>query len=240
MKSEHMTFEYGTQTVDFHVKRTNRKTIEIGVEAPGIVNVVAPQRLSDDMLLLHVKKKAKWIVGKLFEIKEIGHLRAEKEFVNGEAFLYLGRCYSLQLELDETLKNPVTKLYQGKLLILTPTKNEEALKQSIELWYREKTYEKVIEKVHYFQPYFEMKPQEIKVKEQKKRWASCSSQRHLNFNWRCAMAPSWVLDYIVLHEMCHMVHMNHSKDFWILVEQIMPDYKKRQQWLKVNGVRLEL
>lgn len=240
MKSENMIFEHGTQTIEFHVKRTDRKTIWIGIEAPDTVKVVAPKGLPDELLLSHIKKKAKWIVTKLSEVREVQHLRAKKEFVNGESFLYLGRSFSLQIEIDETIKKPLINLFQEEFLIVTPTKNQEALKQSMELWYREKTYKNVVEKVNYFQQFFEVKPNNIKVKEQKKRWASCSSQRNLNFNWRCSMAPSSVLDYIVLHEMCHMMHMNHSKEFWDLIERIMPDYKKRREWLKMYGFKLEL
>lgn len=235
-----MKFEYGTQTIEFDVKYSNRKTIEIGVEAPDIVKVVAPIGLSDEVLLKNVQKKANWIITKLFEIREIEYIRAKKEYVNGEAFLYLGRNYSLQLIIDESLKKPITKLYQGKFIIETPTKDQNALKESMEEWYRDKTLEKVDEKISYYQKYFEVKPRLIKVKEQKKRWASCSSNRDLLFNWRCSMAPSWVLDYIVVHEMCHMIYMNHSKEFWLLVERIMPDYKKKREWLKNYGVKMEL
>ena len=235
-----MKFDYGTQTIDFSVKYSKRKTIEIGVEAPDVVKVVAPEGLTKDIILGHVQKKAKWIVTKLFEIREVQYLRAPKEYVNGESFLYLGRNYSLQLEVDDTVKKPVTKLYQGKFIITTPNKDQEALKSSMEAWYRSKTLEKVLEKVEYYKKYFEVAPKDIKVKEQKKRWASCTAKKELMFNWRCSMAPSWVLDYIVVHEMCHMVYMNHSKEFWELVVRIMPDYEKKRDWLKVNGVKLEL
>jgi len=235
-----MKFVYGTQTVEFEIKYSERKTIEIGVEAPDVVKVVAPKGLSDDMVLDNVMRKAKWIVTKLFEIKEVQYLKAAKEYVNGEAFLYLGRNYSLQLVIDESMKKPEAKLYHGKFVITTATKNQEELKQSMELWYRQKTYEKVIAKIAYFQKYFEIEPNDIKVKEQKRRWASCTAKRELMFNWRCSMAPSWVFDYIVVHEMCHMVYMNHSKEFWDLLERIMPDYQKKRDWLKVYGVKMEL
>lgn len=235
-----MKFEYGTQTIEFSVEYSKRKSIEIGVEIPDIVKVVAPEGLSEAIILEKVKKKAKWIVTKLFEIREVQYLRAKKEYVNGESLLYLGRNYSLQLEVDENLKKPIAKLYQGKFIITTPVKEQEALKLSMQEWYRNKTLEKVIEKVNYYEKYFDIKPSDIKVKEQKKRWASCTVKQELMFNWRCSMAPSWVLDYIVVHEMCHMMHMNHSKEFWNLLERIMPDYQKKRDWLKVYGIKMEL
>ena len=234
------TIQYGTKVIEFTVTYRNRKTIEIGVEAPDVVTVVAPEGTDDDTLLKYVKTKAKWIVQKLYEIREIQTLHIDREYVNGEAFLYLGRNYTLCIVEDDSVKRPVTKLFQGKFVINTPIRDQSKLKTSMEDWYRQKTLEKVLERVGYYQKYFEVEPSAVKVKEQKKRWASCTSKKELFFNWRCAMAPSWVLDYIVVHEMSHMVYMDHSKDFWSLVERIMPDYEKRREWLKNYGVKMDL
>lgn len=235
-----MTIKYGTQTIEFTVTYSKRKTIEIGVEPPNAVSVVAPEEIDDDILIKHVKSKAKWIVQKLYEIKEIQSQHIDREYVNGEAFMYLGRNYSLLIIEDELLKKPLTKLYQGKFVITSPTKDQVELKASMEEWYRQKTLEKVHERIGYYQRYFDIEPIDVKVKEQKKRWASCTSKRELLFNWRCAMAPAWVLDYIVVHEMSHMIVMDHSKAFWSLVEHIMPDYEKRREWLKNYGIKMDL
>lgn len=235
-----MKFQYGTQIIEFEVKYSKRKTIEIGIEPPNVITVVAPDGVSDEVILKNVKAKAKWIVQKLFEINEIEHRRLDKEYVNGESFMYLGRNYSLEIIDDFSVKHPVTKLYQGKFYINTPIRDQIKLKKSMEQWYRLKTLEKVMERIDYYQKFFDDSPANVKVKEQKKRWASCTSKRELLFNWRCAMAPTWVLDYIVVHEMCHMVHMDHSKGFWNLVERIMPDYEKRREWLKNYGIKMNL
>ena len=80
----------------------------------------------------------------------------------------------------------------------------------------------------------------ITIRDQKTRWGSCSSRGTLSFNWRLMLAPPAVLDYVVLHELCHLTHMNHSKDFWNLVASIMPDYKLHRKWLKEHGRELTL
>jgi len=232
--------EYGTQTIEFEITYRSRKTIEIGVEPPDVVTVVAPEGIADDVLLKHVKAKAKWIVQKLYEMKEIQSQHLDREYVNGEAFMYLGRNYSLRVVHDQVLKQPVTKLYQGKFIITTPIDDQLQLKASMEAWFRQKTLQKVEERIAYYQKYFDVEPTVVKVKEQKKRWASCTSKRELLFNWRCVMAPSFALDYIVVHEMCHMLHMDHSKDFWSLLNRIMPDYEKRREWLKNYGIKMDL
>lgn len=110
----------------------------------------------------------------------------------------------------------------------------------MEEWYRHKTLEKVSERIVFYQKYFDLKPTDVRVKEQKKRWASCTPKGELIFNWRCAMAPSWVLDYVVVHELCHLLVMDHSKEFWSQVERIMPDYDKRWKWLRNYGIRMDL
>ncbi len=80
----------------------------------------------------------------------------------------------------------------------------------------------------------------IAIRSQKTRWGSCSSRGTLSFNWRLMLAPPAILDYVVVHELCHLRHMNHSKDFWACVETILPDYKERRKWLNEHGHELTL
>eukprot|EP00831_Metopus_contortus_P005866 TRINITY_DN12210_c0_g1_i4.p3 TRINITY_DN12210_c0_g1~~TRINITY_DN12210_c0_g1_i4.p3 ORF type:complete len:123 (+),score=27.65 TRINITY_DN12210_c0_g1_i4:169-537(+) len=94
--------------------------------------------------------------------------------------------------------------------------------------------------VKYYQKFFAKEPTDIRIKEQKKRWGSCTSKNELLFNWRCIMAKSNALDYIVVHEMCHMYHKDHSKEFWELVASVLPDFEVRKEWLRNYGVRMDL
>lgn len=237
-----MEFQYGNKTISFNVEYRNRKTMKIAIVPPKNINVVAPNFATEEEVLKAVKSKAKWITKKLFELKDIEHTKREKEYVNGESLMYLGKNYSLKIVKNNEVLAPQLKLYRGKFYMETNTLEKDVLKKSMELWYREKTLEKVLEKIKYYEPYFRsnIKVNNVRVKEQKKRWASCTSNRDLLFNWRCSMAPSDVLDYIVVHEMCHMIHMNHSRQFWNEVENIMPAYKDRREWLKQYGIKMNL
>ncbi|MFY9394281.1 MAG: M48 family metallopeptidase, partial [Halanaerobiales bacterium] len=80
----------------------------------------------------------------------------------------------------------------------------------------------------------------IFIRDQKTRWGSCSSKGNLNFNWRLIMAPLSIMDYIVVHELVHLIHPNHGRDFLKLVESVIPDYKEKKQWLRINGYRLKI
>jgi len=235
-----LSFEYEDTIIEFTLTKSRRKTLAIIVEAPGRVSVKAPVGLSDDEVISRVKSRAKWIVQKLYDLKNIEAVATKKEFVNGELFLYLGRSYSLQLIIDKGLKKPVVNLYNSKLIVTTPAGDEELIKKALEAWYRSKAKEQITERIKYYQLQVGAIPARVTVKEQKKRWGSCSSKGNLNFNWKAVMAPSPVLDYIIVHELCHLIHLNHSRQYWDLVAAILPDYKKRREWLKENAVRLSL
>jgi predicted metal-dependent hydrolase len=235
-----LSFEYGTTTITFDLIYKKRKTLEIGIEPPDKIYVVAPIDTPEDIVLEKVKSRANWIIKKLFSFRDMEYRHINREFVNGESFMYLGRNYSLQIIKNEEVKSPEIKIYRGKFYATTPTTDEEIIKKAMEKWYREKTLIKVETKVKYYEPLLNKKPNGIRAKEQKKRWASCTSKNELYFNWRCIMAPSPILDYIVLHEMCHMFYKNHSREFWNLVGTVMPDYPSRKEWLKNYGVRMDL
>ena len=233
--------KYGTKDIEFSIEFKNRKTMSISVEPPNNITVVAPVGTSEEEIKEVVKSKGAWIVQKLFEFRNIESKRVNREFVNGESFMYLGRNYSLQIHIDETLQNNSSvKLFRGKFHVYVKEKNDELIKAAMEAWYREKTEEQVKKRIKYYQKFFNKKPMDIKVKEQKKRWASCTSNNELLFNWRCVMAKSIALDYIVVHEMCHMYYMNHSQEFWDLVSSVMADYEVRKEWLRDYGIRMDI
>lgn len=233
--------QYGTKEIEFKVEFRNRKTMSISVEPPTNIVVIVPINTSEEEIKETVRSKGSWIVQKLFEFRHIEAKKVKREFINGESFMYLGRNYSLQIHVDTALQDKfLVKLYRGKFHVYVKEKSDENIRKAMEDWYREKTEEQVRKRIKYYQKFFNKKPTAIKVKEQKKRWASCTSKDELLFNWRCVMAKSTALDYIVVHEMCHMYYMNHSKEFWDLLDSVMSDYEIRKEWLRDYGIRLDL
>lgn len=235
-----LKFEYGSRIITFNLIYRKRKTMSIEVETTGEVTVIAPVGTYTDDVIEKVKSRAGWIVSKQYESKFINDTKIKREAVSGESYMYLGRNYSLDIRVDENIDNISVKLFQGKFVVNTYIKDEDLIKKAMENWYREKTLAKVKERVSYYSSYFNNEVTTVKVKEQKKRWASCTSKNELLFNWRCVMAPVFVLDYIVVHEMCHMEYKNHSKDFWNRVYAVMPDYEVRKSWLKNNGIKMDI
>ena len=113
------------------------------------------------------------------------------------------------------------------------------MRKAMEKWYRKKADRIINDRVGIYIEKIGKKPQNVTVKEQKRRWGSCTAKGKLYFNWRIIMAPPGIIDYVVVHEMCHLAYLNHSKIFWQKVGSIFPDYKKRRKWLKDNGLKLD-
>lgn len=235
-----LSYDYGSQRIEFTVTFRKRKTLSIEVEPPNIITVIAPFETTEDKVLQIVKAKSKWIVQKLYDFREMEYRKRKRQYINGESFIYMGRNYSLQTVLDPHVSVAEAKLSRGKFYVYSSVKDEDVTKKALENWYKDKAKEKIMERIEYYQPFFDIKPSKVIIKDQQKRWGSCTLRKELLFNWKCIMAPSPVLDYIVVHEMCHLLHMNHSKEFWNQVKRVLPDYEDRKAWLKNNGIKYDL
>lgn len=228
---------YGNDEIEFDIVRKKRKTICIKIEEDGEVLVSAPLRISKEYIMLVVKNRAGWIIDKQKEVKMRGSQKVKREFEQGSTFMYLGKEYPTKIVFNQYRKN-IFISFNEEFLIYTNTMDEEKLKLALEKWYRQETLQIVTKRIDFYANNFKDKVTDIKVKEQKRRWASCTGKNSILFNWRICMARPDVIDYIVVHEMCHMDHRNHSKFFWNRVAEIMPDYKEKHEWLKINGMNL--
>lgn len=152
--------------------------------------------------------------------------------------LYRGREYRLVLRREPARRRIQVELEEDELLISTPNAEPARIYKAIEKWYIGQAHMIFPVRVMHYLQFTGGEVKSIRIKDQKTRWGSCSSLHNLNFNWRLIMAPGEVLDYVVVHELCHLTHMNHSRDFWNMVEKVMPDYRVYRKWLKDNGNRL--
>jgi len=234
----------GNKLINYEIIRTRRKTMGIIVEHERNLIVRSPKNTEDAKIEEVLKKKTNWILSKLKEMDKIKPAPKEKEFMTGEKLPYLGRRYRLEVNPAE-ISIVEVKLYQGKFIIDYPVeftdkkeKRREEIRTALIEWYREHAKEKINERVDKYKVKLDVEPNNVVVKKQKKRWGSCSSKNNLNFNWKTIMAPMSIVDYLVVHELAHLIHDNHSRDFWATVAAIIPDIKEKKEWLKVNGKRL--
>jgi hypothetical protein len=231
----------GHRKLEYSIKRGKRKkTVEIHVTSPSLVVVLSPFSLEKEKIREIIQKKAHWIFEKQEHLKKAELLFPKKEFTSGEQVLFLGRRYRLKV-LNETDGGEAKLQMLGRRIFviigahLTPKEKKEMVESILKQWYFSEA-EKIIKKrVLRFSRLLDISPAGVKIRDQQKRWGSCSQKGILRFNWRIVMAPISILDYVVVHEICHIKNKNHSQSFWKLVALAIPDYRKRRDWLKANS-----
>jgi predicted metal-dependent hydrolase len=221
--------------LSYNIKRSRRKTISIYVERDGSVSVLAPQDMDDTELDDAVKTKEYLIYKHLSQWEDLNRSRVAREYVNGQSFLYLGRNYRLQFvdEQDVPLK------LQNGYFKLRKSDKLKAQQHFID-FYKSRGLPHIRRRVKEYKKRMDVEPQNIRIMELQNRWASCSIEGNLNFHWKCLMATGSILDYIVVHELAHIKHHDHSPDFWNEVDKIMPDYHRHVDWLKEHGAGMDL
>ena len=224
---------FGQTMISYRVRRSARrkKTVSIRVSAEGVI-VSVPQAMESEQLGQIVKARGSWIVKKrayLSDLVEEGE--PKKRFVSGETLSYLGRQYRLKLSDNAT----ETKL-AGRYFIV-PKESPGNVRSHLIDWYYQQAYKRIPERVNLYSRKLGLTPPPVLVRDQQKRWGSCNAKGVLRFNWRIMMAPLKLVDYVVAHELVHLEHMNHSKAYWRRLEQVLPDYRLRQEQLDQKGSR---
>ncbi len=157
---------------------------------------------------------------------------------NGDILFYLGEKRILNVIREQRSRAKV-KCVLDRILMWVPYEADYAFKREcLEKWYRKEALSFIEERAEEFAAKLSVHFETIRIKDQKSRWGSCSSKGNLNFNWRIIMAPEPVCDYVIIHELCHLVYMDHSVNFWNLVESMCPEYRQYKKWLKEKGKQL--
>lgn len=213
------------------IVRSDRKTIMLEISDRATLIVKAPLYVSDEEIYEVINKHSKWI-NKKIEILKKEEKILKKDFISKEFFLYLGESFRLFLinKQKEALKFDQA-FYLRK--DMEPYSREIFIK-----WYKKEAKRFISERVIYYSNITGIKFNKLRITSAKKRWGSCSYNGNLNFTYRLIMAPIFVIDYVVVHELCHIVEHNHSEKFWGNVRVILPDYKKARIWLREKGKTL--
>jgi predicted metal-dependent hydrolase len=215
------------------IVRSRRRSITLVVTQDSTLVVRAPLRASISYIESMIRKKSAWIRQKLFEVS-LRPKAPAKEFVNGEEFLYLGQAYKLCLVEHANKDIELT----DKLCLSARVK--PIARYILKRWYKSAALKIIGQRCQCYADATGLKPVAIKITEARKRWGSCGSKGTLNFSWRLIMAPMEVIDYVIVHELAHIGQLNHSPAYWRKVADILPDYKKREKWLKENGGLLSI
>lgn len=222
---------------------SRRRTASIVIHPERGVVVHTPRRYTRAWVEDFLREKSRWVLRHIARLERERTRKAAQSWRQGAEVPYLGRRYTLRFVLDGGqggVRLEDDAIAVGLSLEGSALPFDEEIKVRMAAWYREQAAQLLTARVGHFKGMLGVDPQKIRVKQQKRRWGSCSAKGALNFNWQLILAPLDILDYVVVHELCHLLVLNHSARFWQHVEGILPDYRERRRWLRKNDFTLTL
>jgi len=205
--------------------RSKRKTISISIR-DGLVTVRAPLFCAQSEIERFILLKREWVEQKLSISRQQMSEKQAFALNYGDTLLFRGNLYTI------ASREGARAGFNGECFHLPPDLCAEQIKNACIKVYHKLAKAHLSERVSFFGEQMNLFPSSVKVNNAKARWGSCSSQGSINFSWRIIMASDDVIDYVVVHELAHLRHMNHSSEFWETVERFLPDYRKRNRELK--------
>jgi predicted metal-dependent hydrolase len=224
--------KFGSRTVIFNLEYCKRKSLSIKVHPDSRVEVLAPLEAKEEQVLERLKVKAPWILRQIAHFNTYKPSTPPRRFINGENHLYLGRQYRLKIVPD---KIDVVKPYRGQLWMHCRNLKPEVLKKQLEVWYKQKASVVFTELLKEVLPKFKrlkISVPVLSIRTMSKRWGSCTFDGRIILNTELIKAPKGSIEYVIIHELCHLVHHNHTRAFQILQSRMMPDWRKWKERLE--------
>ena len=232
-RSKKHSINFGRECIIISLSFKKRKTLRISVHPDKTVTVDAPKGKKVHDVLARVKERASWIIKKRVYFERFQPLLIQRQYVSGESHYYLGRQYRLKVRKKSEQS---VKLIGKYINVYAPyVNNSNEVKKLLQDWYRKHAeaifsqrlnlYNKVIKRMDVIYP-------EIKIRHMKKRWGSCSKTGAIVLNTELVKAPLHCIDYVIMHEMCHLKNSSHNNGFYKLLEKHMPDWKLRKERLE--------
>lgn len=220
--------------------RSERSTTDIVIERNGTIIVRPSKAIAPEDVDALVYDKRRWIYENLAEWRDLNATSVIREWVNGETFPYLGRNYRLRFVTEQT--QPLL-LKEGWFCLrrdIIEREGPAGARMEFRRFYTQKGRLRLRERVSLFAPKVGVKPGDVSVKDLGFNWGKCMSSGDMHFHWKTMMAPLDVLDYVVVHELCHMRFKDHTDAFWNEIDKVLPDYRNRKEWLRCRGASLSL
>jgi len=219
---------YGTSSIVYSVERKKSlKNTYIEVDKNG-VRIRTNEQTSDEELEAYIIKKASWISKNLQGYRG----RDDLELVTGARLYYLGRSYYVEVNPSEVDEVRVTFVH-SKFQIEAPLNvSQMALHQAVDAFYKEKAMKKIDPLVKKWSKLMEVVPEYVGYRKAEKRWGSCSPSNRISFNYHLMKLSSSLIEYVVIHELAHIRHKNHSKEFWSEVKRFLPEYRSKDEKIK--------
>jgi predicted metal-dependent hydrolase len=230
---------FGTTRIRYTIVYSRkRKNASLAVYPLKQVEISVPARTEPELIQNLVRRKAGWVIKQILWFDEISQMSSQKEYTNGETFLYLGRQYRLKSMIQDG--KAIAKIIGKYVLVVIPRNlpkrlTMKTIRAAVWQWYRHQANERITDIVRAHSKKLGVPEPSFVIKNQYKRWGSCTSKNLLIFNFRIVMAPMSQIEYVVAHEMCHLRYKDHSDNYWKLLRSIMPDYELRKDRLRKDG-----
>lgn len=234
MSNQH-SLQYGNTSIAYELIYADREKLAIHVHPDASVSVEAPLGSNFSRIEEKVRKRAAWIVKQQRNFRHYSFEIPQRQYVSGESHRYLGRQYRLRVIEDNT-PTEVVRMDRGIITIFLRSKSPDYVKKVLDKWMRERARVIFAERIAEWHPHFErydiLYPQVI-IRRMKSRWGSCTAAGKITLNLKLIQVPKQLIDYIIVHELCHLVEHNHAPEFYTLMSRIMPDWEERKETL--NG-----
>ncbi|MBN1366321.1 MAG: M48 family metallopeptidase [Dehalococcoidales bacterium] len=221
------------RVVKYNLKQSFRaRHVRLEIRIKSGLSVIVPRRYNPLEIKRFLQSKSRWILNKLEEYQVLNNQLDNQTLDN---VVYLGKPLKL-MQLQGEQEYAQLSLTLDKILVTASTK--ERTGQVLKEWYLDEAKELITQKAAGFSRKIGVKYNKLTIKSARTRWGSCSRLGNLNFNWKIIMVPEMVIDYIVIHELCHLKRMDHSSEFWKLVKIYSPDYYQHRKWLKEHEAEI--
>lgn len=223
---------FGSRKIPYCLHHNDRRHFRIVVSPEMTVDVFAPKNASDEQVRNAVRKKAPWIARTLDKVEAYHPLPAPKRFVSGETFVYLGRQYRLKIENGN--KQPAKLIGRFLCVWVEDKSNAKSVGRAVETWYRKRAYEtlrRYMGNCNTIASRHAVPESSLAIRAMRRRWGSCSPSGRITLNVNLVQVPIHCIEYVIMHELCHMKYHNHSKAFYSLLTRCQPDWRKRKETL---------
>ncbi len=235
-------FELQGQRIDYSVRISKRaKRVLVKLQQETGLEVVYPTRRRQPAPEEVLQGNADWILRAMKRLSDASAAQPQRSYRSGEVYHFRGQPYSLRLSSTRNGDRARVKLARASLALhchAEATLDER--RQAVVAWYRQQAKTYMPQRTRELADQHGFRYGALRIKHQKTRWGSCSAKGNLNFNLRLMMAPDAAIDYVIIHELCHLRELNHSQAFWGIVAAICPEYRHWRAWLQENGHRLKL
>jgi len=228
--------KFGNATISYTVVKSNRrKTSQITVDKDSVVvRTPVSKRMAEIKEIVDGKKQ--WIFRKQLQFQKRSSVVQKPTFIPGSKLSYLGR--NITLKILKNRKTETVTLKKDTITISIKSKriSKNTIKKLYQKWLMKKATRLFETKVAKLSKKVKLKPSKINIKDLKNRWGSATSDNTINLNMNLIKAPSSVIDYVILHELCHLKIKGHSDKFWSMVKKYMPNYEDQRRWLEINNI----